>query len=303
MIVLVALLAKSSMSTCRDCSFNATWCPTKQPGDNFFLHDASTSPNRDAPKPMDSVRSFYVQRDVRTSAHLYCLWSLRCGSGTRALCRDARSGNRCEGPLRVWSLCAWRTRCGSSTHGISLLLVRNLAWRMFLMSNGRLASRLVHQSLFRLHRSRTSVEIPGSSVQCRGGEQALRWTAGSLVSGSEQVERFSSPPCADTSLLHSRPSSLRAPLGFILVEPLLPSPLRDRAASDHGPGPQCYLGGSSLHGGPQMLTNGQQRTFRDPLLITRANIHSCLRKFGFRTPFLWRARQPRRLTHRKSQTI
>ena len=40
-------------------------------------------------------------------------------------------------------------------------------------------------------------------------------------------------------------------------------PLRDRAASNRGPGHSTVLTGSSLHGGPQWNTTVQPRTYRN----------------------------------------
>ena len=96
-----------------------------------------------------------------------------------------------------------------------------------------------------------------SSVPSRSGEErVLRRTVGwfrARAEGfSERAERFSSPACAETSLLHARRPSLWTPLGVIPVASgTVPSTLRDRAASDQGPGHPTVLTGSSLHGGPQ----------------------------------------------------
>ena len=60
------------------------------------------------------------------------------------------------------------------------------------------------------------------------GEQALRRNAGSLVSGSEQVELLArTPPCCILDLLHHGRH-----WGLSRWEPLLPPLLRDCAASD-----------------------------------------------------------------------
>ena len=69
-------------------------------------------------------------------------------------------------------------------------------------------------------------------------------------SGSEGVERCSSPPCADTScfldVLHYGCHWGLSPWHSVQF-----SPLRDRAASDQGPGHSTVLTGSSLYGGLQ----------------------------------------------------
>ena len=73
---------------------------------------------------------------------------------------------------------------------------------------------------------------------------AARWSAGS---GSEGVERCTSPPCADTSLLLSRCPSLLTPLGVLPVAcgtgPSFTRPW--------GQQPRPWSQHSSLHGGPQ----------------------------------------------------
>ena len=74
-----------------------------------------------------------------------------------------------------------------------------------------------------------------------------------------QSELKGSPACAETSLLHARRPSLWTPLGVI---PVASPSLRDRAASDQGPGQHAVLTGSSLHGGPPMEQTAQQRTYR-----------------------------------------
>ena len=66
------------------------------------------------------------------------------------------------------------------------------------------------------------------------------------------------PPCFNLDLLlYGRHWGLSR---WRLVQ--LP-PLRDRAASDQGPGHLAVLTGSSLHGGPQWNTTVQPRTYRN----------------------------------------
>ena len=85
-----------------------------------------------------------------------------------------------------------------------------------------------------------------------GEERSEGLSAGPPRQVQKELRDAQSPPCADTSLLLSRCPSLWTPLGVIPVASgTVSSPLRDRAASDQGPGHSTVLTGSSLHGGPQ----------------------------------------------------
>ena len=83
------------------------------------------------------------------------------------------------------------------------------------------------------------------------------------LAGSERAEGFSSLACAETSLFHARRPSLWTPLGLSRWRLVQSPPLRDRAASDQGPGHTTVLTGSSLHGGPQWTTTDQHCTYRN----------------------------------------
>ena len=101
-----------------------------------------------------------------------------------------------------------------------------------------------------------------SSVPSRSGEErVLRRTVGWFRA---RGEGFSSPACAETSLLHARRPSLWTPLGVIPVASgTVPSTLRDRAASDQGPrSPHCTYGVVAARR-PPMDENSQPRTYRN----------------------------------------
>ena len=81
---------------------------------------------------------------------------------------------------------------------------------------------------------------------------------------AERAEGFSSPACAQTSLLLARRPSLWTPLGVILVASCtVLSPLRDRAASDQDPGHHTVTYGVVAARRPPMDVNSQPRTYRN----------------------------------------
>ena len=76
------------------------------------------------------------------------------------------------------------------------------------------------------------------------------------LKGSHLLLARRPPSCKLDLLLYGRHWGLSR---WRLVQLL---PLRDRAASDRGPGHSTVLTGSSLHGGPQWSRTAQHRTYR-----------------------------------------